>query len=194
MALPRARRAALGQEDPGRLGIARQPVGRQRPIEGHPVQNHIAILGKADGRLQQGSQLAPAVVGDDARPGIDGAGDGDGMGAIGRKFPESVVVIPVELGGIGRPAGAIEGDDLGLASRRIEDEAIAADAGRLRLDHRQHGRRGNGGIDGIAAAAHHFDGGQGCQWVGCGCGRLADAKGRAPRKLEIAHAAVTVLD
>ena len=87
---------------------------------------------------------------------------------------------------LGRPAGAVEGDDAARA-RGQEDEAVAADAGHLRLDHAERGDGGHGGVDGAGTGAQEVEGRQGRQRVRGRRHALA-AIGRGPAGLvERAH-------
>ena len=68
-------------------------------------------------------------------------------------------------GAVSRPSQAVEAARRGVP---VEQQRAAADAGGLRLDQRQHGLRGDGGIDRAAAAAQHGEAGLGRQGVGGG--------------------------
>ncbi|MNT40032.1 hypothetical protein D3C72_1763240 [compost metagenome] len=52
-----------------------------------------------------------------------------------------------------------------LVLRPDQREGVAADPATGGFDHRQGRGRGNGGIDGIAAATHDFNAGFGGQWL-----------------------------
>src|SRR6516165_4652591 len=65
--------------------------------------------------------------------------------------------IPFDLGRRRRAAGAVIGRDLALSLRLDQRKAIAADAGRLRLDHRKQRGGSNRGVGRSAAFAQHVD-------------------------------------
>ena len=151
------RRAAAGEKE--RVAGATQLALVHRPIPGHALMHGKAILGAANGRQEQFVEALRAVGLKQQLPARDGAGNGDAVrrnvvGRNGARGPDRV-----ERSGFRRPAGAIDGDDL-AAGRRVEAEAIAAESGRLRLDHREHGAGRNRRVDGVAAGAQHFDRGQ----------------------------------
>ena len=73
---------------------------------------------------------------------------------------------------------------IGLAD---EDEAVAADAGHVRLGEAENGRGGDGRINRIAALAQHINGGKGGQRRRGG-GHAVGAEGqRTSRLVEISH-------
>ena len=152
-----AGRAAAGQEE--RVPGAAQLRLEHRPIPGHALMHRKALLGAADRGEKQFVEALRSMRVQQHLPAGDGAGDGDAMGRniVGRsgaRGPDRV-----ERSGSRRPARAIDGDDL-AAGRRVETEAIAAESGRLRLDHREHGASRHSGVDGVAAGAQHLDRGQ----------------------------------
>ena len=57
-------------------------------------------------------------------------------------------------GGLRRGAGGVDRADLAAVRIVNEEKAVAAHAGRLRLDHAQRGCGGDGGVDGVAARHH----------------------------------------
>ena len=108
------------------------------------------------------------------------------MNALRRDQPDPAIQEPFSVGGGGRTAGAVIGDDLVLALGRDQDEAIAADSGHGGLDDTERRGGGNGGIDCVAASAQRVDGNQGCQGVRSGgCAALRDHRG-APRLAVVA--------
>ena len=89
--------------------------------------------------------------------------------------------------GLGRAAAGAERDQLLAAGLGDQREAVAADAGHLRLDHGEHGGGGDGRVDGVAALAQGFDGGQRGGGMGGRAHRPAPVHGRAPGEMEAAH-------
>src|ERR1700733_10923745 len=96
------------------------------------------VPGATDGGNEQFVEALRAVSLKQQLPAGDGAGDGDAMrrNVIGRSWTRGPD--RVERSRSRRAARTVDGDDL-AAGRRIEAEAIAAEARRLRLDHREHG-------------------------------------------------------
>ncbi len=154
----RLRRRAVRQE---RV----RAVLAQLRLQPLPVPRHIrvhrpAIGGVADRRLQQLVEALAAMRLQQRLPGVDRARHGDGMrrGVLQRR--DAVLFVPVDRGGGRCAAGAIQREHLAGAGRRIQAEAVAADAGRLRLDHAQHGGCRHRGVQRIAAGAQHIERGQ----------------------------------
>jgi len=185
-----ARRAPAGEESvrPG----AAQLVGEVVPVGGDAMMHRPAVGGEPDRRLQQFSQRLGAVRGKQRLPGGHRAGDGHGMrrGVLEGRHP--VLLVPVDRAGRGGAPRAVERDHaatpLGAApGGRVQAEAVAADAGRLRLDHGQHGRRRNRRVQRVAAAAQHVE----CRQGGGRHGGRRHAVRRehraAARQVEVAH-------
>ena len=138
------------------------------------VVNRKAVGGNADCGLQRGRQAERAVIGDQLRPGIDSARHRHGMGRFALDRCDALFLIPADSGSLWgaarsgqqrrqkgpRAARSVEGDDV-FAFRRIEAETIAADAGRMRLDHALHGAGGDRRIHRVAALLQNGDGGDG---------------------------------
>ncbi len=125
------------------------------------------------------------MVGIESAPGIDRTGDGDGMGRIRRDRRQALAEEPAELGLGGRAPRAIDGDHL-AAGGGVDREAVAADAGHVRIDHRLNRNRRKGGIHRIAAGAQDIDGRQRrCRMRRRGHAALAD-RHRTARHHEIA--------
>ena len=164
------RRARSGRSD-RRRGARGRWAGRawslhgaacllHRPIPRHALMHREAFLGAADGGEKQFVEAFGPVGVQQQLPAGDGAGDGDGVRrrVVGWSRPRGFDCI--ERSGGRRPARAVDGDDLAAAGRRVEAEAIAAEARRLRLDDREHRAGRNRGVDGVAAGAQHIDRGQ----------------------------------
>jgi hypothetical protein len=185
-AVAAAERCAVAQEDAGCDGIVGDLAGRADEVEGDARRHRAAGFRERDRRPQQVGHVAGAVVGGEAEPGVDRARDGDGVGGALVDGGEAALEIPAELGRGRGPAGAVEGDRQS-AGRGIEDEAVAADAGHVRLRHAQQRAGGDRRVDGVAAGAQHLDGRQGGERVG-GRRHALDAEGGRTRRLvEVAH-------
>ena len=127
------------------------------PVEGDARRDHIAFFRGLDRGLQQGVETELAVIAQDRRPRIDRAGNGDGVRRSQRHRMNVALEIPGYVGRRRRPAGAVIGCDLALAPRLDQREAIAADAGRLRLDHAEQRAARDRGVRGGAAGTQHLD-------------------------------------
>ncbi len=169
------------------IGLRRKAFGAFRPVEGDAVGDDVAFLGIADRRGQQLVERLAAVIGVDPAPGIDQAGIGHGVDAIGRHRIEALGLIPIDDRPLRCTARAVIGDDLAAALRRIEQEPVAADAGRLRLDHREDGGGGDRRIDRVAAGLQRLDRRRARQRMRGGSRRFGDAERRSAGKLEITH-------
>ena len=120
------RRSAAGQEEP----VARpaQLVFLHRPIPRHAGMHGKALLCAADGGLEQFVKALGPMGVEQQLPAGNSAWNRDTVrrdivrrdGTQGRDR--------VERGSRTGPAGAVDGDDLAAASRRIEAEAIAAES------------------------------------------------------------------
>ncbi len=129
------RRLAVRQQIPLGVGAVLQFLELVLPVEGYAGRDDIALFGCLDRGLQQGVEAHLAVVAKDRVPRINRAGNTDRMGRGQRHRVDLALEIPFGLGRHRRAAGAVIGHDLALALRLDQRETIAADAGRLRLDH-----------------------------------------------------------
>ena len=133
------RRLAAREETPARRLVAAQLLNRAGPVEGDAGVDRPALLGAADRGAEQLAQLLATMRPVQERPGGDRARHGHGMGR-GRRHrlhPPRAERLRGRRGG--RPAGAVQRDHLPGPAGRIETEAVAADAGALRLHHAEHG-------------------------------------------------------
>ena len=96
--------------------------------------------------------------------------------------------IPFGRRGHRRAARAVIGDDLALALRLDQREAVAADAGRLRLDHAEQRAGRHRGVGGGAAGAHHLDRRQRGQRMRRRHHRVLGVDRRPAGEMEIPHA------
>ena len=109
------------------------------------------------------------------------------MNAVGFDLLVTFLEIPAQIRRLGRPAGAVVGNDFAATLRYVEHEAVAADSGGLRLHHGQDGRRTDRRIDGVATGPQHRKSFRGGEGVRGGDGRLTGTNRRSPGKLEITH-------
>src|SRR5438105_11721134 len=131
------RRLAVWQQIAFGVGAFFQFFELVLPVERNARRDDIALFRGLDRGLQQGIEPKLAVVAQDGGPGIDGAGNADRVRRGQRNRIDLALEIPRRLGGLGRLARAVIGDDLALAPRLNQRETIAADPGRLRLDYAQ---------------------------------------------------------
>ena len=175
------------QEAPG-VVVEEQLLGAQAPVVGGARVHREALLGVADGGLEQPVEAQGAVILDQGGPGVDGAGHGDGVRAGDRDGVDAALEIPLGRRRGRGPARAVEGDDPVLAPGRVEYEAVAADAGGLGLDDREHGGSRDRRVDRVAALAQDLDGHQGRRRLG-GRGHGAQRMdGGTARELKVTHA------
>ena len=89
-----------------------------------------AIGGVADGRLQEFVQVLPAMCGfSSVSHALTAPGTVTECAEVFSSAVISMLLVPVDRGGGRRPAGAVQRDHLARTGRRIEAEAVAADAG-----------------------------------------------------------------
>ena len=127
------------------------------PVERGAWRHYVALFRGLDCRLQQRIESQLAVIAQDRRPGIDRAGNGDGVGRGQRDRMHFALQVPGGFGRLGCPARAVVGDDLALATCLQKREAIAADPGGLRLDHSEQCTARHRGVRSRAAGTHDFD-------------------------------------
>ena len=186
--LAQARRAAAGQKDaPGR-GVEAQDLRGVAPIERDPLGDRVAVPGEGDGRLKHFAQALGAVILQQGGPGIHGAGHGDRVGRLLADLGDALLREPAGIGGGRRPSGAVEGNHLAAALGREEHEAIAADAGRLRLDDALHGAGGDRRVHGVAAVLKYPQRRHRGERVRGGGHAVHRVDGRASWEFEISHA------
>ena len=150
------RRLAAGQEDAGRGRVRAQGVGVKVPVEGDAPMDAIAVAGVRDGRLEQLAQALRAVVLDQPRPGVDGAGHGHRVGRGGIDLGDPLFGVPFGNRRRRRPARPVVGDHPVATAGREQGEAVAADARRPGLDHALDGTGRHRRVDGVAAVPQHL--------------------------------------
>ena len=94
--------------------------------------------------------------------------------------------IPVDGGFRRRPSGAVQGNRQSTFAR-IEDKAVASDAGALRLDNTLHRDRRDRGIGSVAAGAKHIERGQRSPRVRARRHPVRRHRRRTSRNIEVAH-------
>ena len=153
-------RVALPQVGSRRGRALGQQVAAGHPVEGDAWRDGKSFGGQRDCGLQQAGERQPPMIGGEPAPRVDRARDRHGMRRIMRDGREPLRPERRRIGAGRCPAGAVEGVDRGPAARRIEHEAVAADAGHARLHHTLHGAGRNRGIHRVAARLQRLDGGQ----------------------------------
>ncbi len=169
--------------------VAGDALDAARPVEGDPGLDRVAVLGVADRRLQQLAEAAGAVVVQELRPGGDRTRHRDGVGR-GRREGDAALEVPGIVRRRRAAARTVQRDRRTRALRRVEGEAVAADAGHQRVDHALHRHRGDAGIDRVAAGAQDLDGREGRERMGRRDGGVGGVDGRAPGRREIPHRTV----
>jgi hypothetical protein len=134
------------------------------------------------------------VIAQDRRPGIDRAGNADGMRRGQRDRMHVALEIPFgRVGGHRRAARAVIGDDLAFAPRLDQRKAIAADPGGLRLDHAEQRAGRHRRIRGGAAGTQHLDRRQRRQRMRRRHHRVLGVDRRSAGEMEIPHAKLLTL-
>ena len=122
------------------------PVGRDAR------RHHITLLCRARRWLEQFAKGTGAVLAVEGAPGINRSGHGHRMRRLHGNLADPAIDIPVDGGFRRGPSGAVQGNRQ-CTLARIEDKAVAPDAGALRLDNTLHRDRRDRGIGGVAAGA-----------------------------------------
>jgi hypothetical protein len=104
-----------------------------------------------------------------------------------------VLDVPLRRGRLRRAARAVIGDDPAFAFWLHQREAIAADAGGLRLDHGEQPSRRHRGVRGGAASTQHLDRGQRRQRMRGRHHRVLGVDRRSAGEMEISHAKMLTL-
>ena len=181
------RRLAVRQQIALGVGAVLQFLELVLPVEGDAGRDDVAFLRRLDRGLQQGVEPHLAVVAQDRVPGIDRAGNADRMRRGQRHRMDLALEVPFGRRRHRRAAGAVIGDDLALALRLDQRKAIAADAGRLRLDHAEQRAGRDRGVRRGAAGAHHVDRGQRRRRMRRRHHRVLGMDRRAAGEMEIPH-------
>jgi len=122
---------------------------------------------------------------EDRRPGVDRTRHDHGVDRVAGDGGDASRHERLERRARAGAAGAVVTPD--RLPRHVQHaEAIAADAGHLRLDHAQHRDRGDRRVGGVAAGAQRLDGGKARQRMRGGGHALAGDDRRAARELKIA--------
>ena len=148
--------AVRQQIAPG-VGAVLQLLELVLPVEGDAGSDDIALLRGLDRGLQQFVEAELAVIAQQRCPGVDRAGNGDRVRRGQRHRMDLALQVPFGGRRHRRAAGTVIGDNFAFALRLHQRKTIAADAGRLRLDHREQRRGRDRGVHRRAAFAHHLD-------------------------------------
>ena len=186
--LPRARRLAVEQEIPARRALER--VDREAPVEGHARRDGNALLRVADRGRQRVGQADPPPVLRQAAEGVDGAGDRHGLGAADGNGGQTAAAHLCRGQRGGRPARAVERDDPVLARRLEQNEAVAPDAGHLRLADAEQDGRADGGVHGVPAVLEKPDRRRGGERMRRGAHPVGGENRRTAGRLEVTHGRV----
>jgi hypothetical protein len=160
-----SRSCAIRQENAGGGLVLAQLLQLPRPIARHPLAHRIAVLGCGDGGLKQLRELHRSMIGDQPRPCSDGSRHRYCVGALGWDRLHAAGKTAVEACGCRRPSRPIERDDLALATRHVQHEAIPTNAGLRGFDDPEQGDGRDGSVHRVAAATQHVQRGQRCQRV-----------------------------
>ena len=180
-------RAPLREKDPPCDRIGGQHLCLLLPVEMHAGRDGIAVLGELDCWSEQRAQRQRAMIGVELGPGVDGAGNHDGMRRLPFEFLDALGCEPRGSRGRGGATGSVIGDDLAGPLLRHQHETVSADAGRSRFDDALDGAGGYGRIERVAARFQDPDGskrGRGMRRRGHAMPRDDD---RTVRFLEIPH-------
>ena len=179
------------QEARRRVGVAGKAPRRIAPVRSRAGMDDEAFLRITDRRLQQLVEAHAPVVVQKPFPGIDGARNGHRMGARVVERVDAPLPEPLGRQRGRRMARPVERNRRFRARRRIETEAVPADAGGLRLGHAHHRAGGDRGIDGVAARPQHLHPGKRRGRLAGGDHCIGGAGGRPARKVKIAHRRVS---
>ena len=182
------RRLAMRQQIALGVGALFQLVELVLPVKGDARRDDVAFFRGLDRGLQQGIEAELAVIAQDGRPGIDRAGNGDGVRRGQRDRLDVALEIPFGRRGLRRAAGAVIGDDLAVALGLNQRKAIAADPGGLRLDHAEQRAGRYRGVRGGAAGPQHLDRRQRRQRMRRRHHRVLGVDRRPAGEMEIPHA------
>ena len=142
------------------------------------MRNWKAVLRVVDGRLEQPLPIQGAVGIVQHQP------PGHVTGDQCREDPGLLRLLcePGRLGGLWRPAGEVERPDAALGTHIYERQPDSTDTRHVWLDYVKCGRRGHGGVEGVAAVPQHPDACHGRQGV-CRGDHPFDAHGDGPGRL-----------
>ena len=115
----------------------------------------------ADRGLQRLRERALAVRAQEHVPPRERARDGHRHDALLRPGAEAARLQRLARHERAGASARVERDELLLFGEPDDREHVAADAGHVRLGHAQHGRGGDGGVDGVAALPQDLEAGRG---------------------------------
>ena len=156
------RRASVRKIVAGGAWIAAQALGFERPIVGDTGSNGKTVFGVTDRRRQGAIEPEAAVRLEDRRPRFDRPRNRHGVHGIAGEITRLIAGQRLHSECAGGAPGAVVAPD-----RRVrlgnDAEAVAADAGHVRLDDAEHRNGGDGCVRCGAARAQRLDGGLRCQ-------------------------------
>ena len=174
-------------------GVTLQGLGRAGPVHRHAGSDGHALLGIADRGGQKRVDPQFAMILGQGAEGVDGTGNGHGLGSAQRHGRLPTVPERGGAGPGGRAAGPVQGQDVGLAGLGDQDEAIPPDPAHMRLaDPQKHGP-GDGGIHGGATTFQRFDRDLGRQRMRGGAHPVGGHHGGPTGHLEISHGGTLLL-
>jgi len=179
------RRQAVEQEMARGAGIGAQLADLSSPVPGDARGDGKSALGVVDRRSERAIEGKASMRVEDRRPGVDRARHGHGVDRVARDGGDATRHERLERGSRAGASGAVVTPDR-LTRRLQHAEAIAADAGHLRLDHAQDRDRGDCRVGGVAAGAQRLDGGEARQRMRGRGHALASDDRRAAGQLKIA--------
>jgi len=166
-------------------GIGAQLADLESPVPGDARGDGKSVLGVVDRGRERAIEGKASMRVEDRRPGVDRARHGHGVDRVARDGGDAPRHERLERGARAGAAGAVVAPD--RLPRHVQHaEAIAADAGHLRLDHAQHRDRGHRRVGCVTARAQRLDGGKARQRVRGRGHALAGDDRRAARQLKVA--------
>ena len=179
-------RATAGQKGGMAVGIARELLDLPVPVPGDARRYAHAFVGEADRGRKHLRKRFGSMIPVQRAPGRDRAGYRHRMRGSRRNFTDVAVDVPPGFRRARRPSRTVKRDRR-RAAHREQGEAVAADAGHVRLDDTLHGDGGERGIDGVAAGSQHLEaGGRGRRMRGADHSVLAN-RDRSALLREITH-------
>ena len=146
-------RFAVGQEGASRGRIEAQDVALLGDVVGDAWRDRISVARQSDRRLERRFERPAAMILDQPRPGLDRAGNGDGVRRMAIDRRHAMAFVPFRRRRDWRASRAVVGDDVGGAATRQLHEAVAANPRRTRFDHALDRAGRDGGVDRVAALA-----------------------------------------
>ena len=147
----------------------------------------VAVTRISDRGCEDPVERHAAMVTVQLDPGIHRAGHGYRMRRMPFDAGHALFQHPFGIQRFRRASRPVESCDGVAAPRRIETEAVTADAGRLRFDNRLHGAGGKCRVHGVATILKDTDGRLGRQGVGSARHSIRSGNRRTAGALKITH-------